>query len=101
VALSGSCFTIGRHGRCSLQIKDSSISGILCKLSNLSGSVFLEVCSNSAPVSVNRYTLKRGIRTQIRSGDEILIAASKTYIFVSSHCTISILMAEILRERFY
>lgn len=82
VPLTGTVFAIGRNSKCNMQLRELSVSSLLCNLVWQDGAALIECCSNSGILSVNNRPLKKGARHGLKSGDEISISGLKPYLFV-------------------
>lgn len=75
-------FAIGRSSKCNLQLREASISSLLCNLVWQEGAALIECCANSGILSVNHRSLRKGARQALKHGDEITISGLKPYLFV-------------------
>lgn len=80
--LIGTVFAIGKSPKCNLQLKEASVSSVLCNLVWQEGTAYIECLANSGILSVNQQSMRKNARQQLKHGDEIAISGLKPILFV-------------------
>ncbi|KAK8586470.1 hypothetical protein V6N13_010062 [Hibiscus sabdariffa] len=87
VAICTSIFTIGSSKHCNFQLKDQTISAVLCKIKHTqhegSAAAVLESTGSKGSVQVNGTVLKKNNTCVLKSGDEVVfgLLGNHAYIF--------------------
>ncbi|ERN10004.1 hypothetical protein AMTRI_Chr06g194670 [Amborella trichopoda] len=91
VPLCNAIFTIGSNKTCNLCLKDSSVSGMLCRLKQFprDGSIvaLLECAGSKGFVQVNGRTIKRNSHCILKAGDELIFSATGNHAYIFQQVT--------------
>ncbi|KAK1557216.1 hypothetical protein Q3G72_020465 [Acer saccharum] len=100
VSIYSSQFTIGSSRSCNFNLKDHTISGVLCKIKHTqsegSAVAVLESAGSKGSVQVNGIVVKRNTNHELKSGDELVFGSlgNHAYIFQQLMTEVAIKGAE-------
>ncbi|KAG4137184.1 hypothetical protein ERO13_D07G056000v2 [Gossypium hirsutum] len=101
VSICTSNFTIGSSKNCDFQLKDQTISAVLCKIKHTqhegSAAAMLESTGSKGSVQVNGTVLKKSNSCVLKSGDEVVfgLLGNHAYIFQQLMTDVAVKGAEV------
>ncbi|KAA3459493.1 ATPase family AAA domain-containing protein 1 [Gossypium australe] len=101
VSICTSNFTIGSSKHCTFQLKDQTISAVLCKIKHSqhegSAAAMLESTGSKGSVQVNGTVLKKNNTCVLKSGDEVVfgLLGNHAYIFQQPMTDVAVKGAEV------
>ncbi|TYH61570.1 hypothetical protein ES332_D07G061700v1 [Gossypium tomentosum] len=101
VSICTSNFTIGSSKNCDFQLKDQTISAVLCKIKHTqhegSAAAMLESTGSKGSVQVNGTVLKKSNSCVLKSGDEVVfgLLGNQAYIFQQLMTDVAVKGAEV------
>ncbi|XVF11543.1 hypothetical protein REPUB_Repub08aG0037000 [Reevesia pubescens] len=101
VPICTSTFTIGSSKQCNFQLKDQTISGILCRIKHTQreggGVAMLESTGSKGSVLVNGTVVKKNTSCVLNSGDEVVfgLLGNHAYIFQQLLTEVAVKGAEV------
>ncbi|MBA0548043.1 hypothetical protein Golob_019163 [Gossypium lobatum] len=101
VSICTSNFTIGSSKHCNFQLKDQTISAVLCKIKHTqhegSAAAMLESTGSKGSVQVNGTVLKKNNSCVLKSGDEVVFSllGNHAYIFQQLMTDVAVKGAEV------
>ncbi|KAK8981021.1 hypothetical protein V6N11_059710 [Hibiscus sabdariffa] len=91
LVMSGTPFTAGQSRQCTLCLKDSNISNILCKVkhieSNGTSIALLEVTGGKGSVQVNGRAYRKNASLILNAGDELIFTSSGDHAYIFQQLT--------------